>query len=700
MSFYDADELLPWWLLRQTDPASPDVLIGDAALVSSTNRSWTMLGTVGEADPAVIDPRGLLSVRPDSWSLDWWIGADDRWHLPSRAAGVRQRVIDGTPVVETTVRIPGGELTHRAWAVAAGDGVPVGGAIAVELHNASPVPVAIALAIRPFGPDGRTSVSHIEVAGLTARVDGHPALLLPKAPSRVAFGSATVGDAIAAVESGAASSTWPDEGVHCAEGRASAALLFPLPHTATLRVLVPLAPPHRGRRRHAPVAPEGTPVAAPDFERVVAGWQVQTRRSPRIELPENRVEEALATARRFALVHAAGDDAHSWSDGLLGAFDSCALISALDQHGLHAEAARLLMGLDDRIDINGRFEDEPHRLDSGAAWLCAVASHVALADDAVMARSLIGDIAKVAHRVHRDAGAHLAGRRTRSVVGPSWASTPDALVAHELIWAVGGLRAAVSLLRLADQPAAAEEVAAHLAELEPAVGTLLHGTISTSKLLAAVAALVESGAGDATLLDAHRDRIAELLQPAVWQDTTGFSPRLTASLAIALARVGDARCLDALRWFLEVGAPTWAWPEFVHPRTQRGSAGDGHAAVSTAAFLRLVRALVVDDSGDRLELLPIVAESWLGQGLEVHDLPTRAGRSSVAVRWHGARPALLWDVVTPVETVALASAPFGLGCPGLDPDWHREDRRGEGLLAAPEAGTVDGPGPAEGDSFA
>ena len=215
---------------------------------STTHRNWALLGTVGGAERAVIDPRGAVTPWPDGWSLDWWVGADDTWHLPSRAVGVRQRLVDDSPVIETVIRIPGGELVHRAWAVAAGEGVPDGGAVVVELENASPVPVAVALAVRPFNPLGRSPVTAITLDGTLVSVDGRPAMILPKQPSRVAVGSAAV-DAVVPTVGGDAVSTWPESGARCSSGRASAAFLFPLPHTATVRVLLPLVAARPGARR-------------------------------------------------------------------------------------------------------------------------------------------------------------------------------------------------------------------------------------------------------------------------------------------------------------------------------------------------------------------------------------------------------------------------------------------------------------------
>src|SRR6187551_587140 len=112
------DWLGPYWFERQTDPESADFVPG-AADHNVTHRSWTTIGTLTDASRATVDPRGLVTPG-GSWSLDWWVGAEDRWHLPSRETAVRQRLVDGAPVVETSMRVPGGDIAHRAYAARAG----------------------------------------------------------------------------------------------------------------------------------------------------------------------------------------------------------------------------------------------------------------------------------------------------------------------------------------------------------------------------------------------------------------------------------------------------------------------------------------------------------------------------------------------------------------------------------------------------
>jgi hypothetical protein len=80
-------------------------------------------------------------------------------------------------------------------------------------------------------------------------------------------------------------------------------------------------------------------------------------------------------------------------------------------------------------------------------------------------------------------------------------------------------------------------------------------------------------------------------------------------------------------------------------------------------------------SGRDVELLAALPATWFGQPVEAHDVPVGRDRVGFALRWHGARPALLWE----------CSAPRRLLCPRLDPSWATAQARGEALLAPPAA---------------
>ncbi len=74
-------------------------------------------------------------------TLQWFVAAEDRWHVPASEPAVRQRRIDGTPVVETRVRVPEGDAVQRVWSVP-----DAGGLTVIEVENASALPFAVAFA--------------------------------------------------------------------------------------------------------------------------------------------------------------------------------------------------------------------------------------------------------------------------------------------------------------------------------------------------------------------------------------------------------------------------------------------------------------------------------------------------------------------------------------------------------------------------
>jgi hypothetical protein len=149
-------------------------------------------------------------------------------------------------------------------------------------------------------------------------------------------------------------------------------------------------------------------------------------------------------------------------------------------------------------------------------------------------------------------------------------------------------------------------------------------------------------------------------------------------LAFVELAAGDRRALDRLAWLLEAASPTWTWPEAVHPRLPGGCMGDGQHGWAAAEFLNFVRAMLVREVDGGLALCSMLPDGWEGQPVEVHDAPTHAGLLSFAVRWHGDRPALLWELV-PHER--QSGRPSRLTAPGLDPSWSTVEPKGDALLA-------------------
>ncbi len=365
------------------------------------------LGTLAGGAGAVVDGRGLLTPGGEhgAWSLDWWVAAEDRWHLPAREPGTRQSLLDASPVVETRLRIPGGDAVHRCYAYLAPDGSE---RLTVEVANESGAPVAVAMAVRPFGPTGTGSLDHVALGDgeQVVRVDGHPVVVLPRRPAGAAWSTGDGADIVAAVTGGSAPRLDPAPDRPDPTGQATAAFVFPLPHRQSLRFVL-AAPGTRPDRAAA--------VAVPSAEQVARGWAVQAGRGARVELPEPAMAQSVAVARRRLLLW--GADA--------------ALAPSFDSLGLHDEVEEALAALVDPGTASGSSPPP-------APYLLALATHARLTGRAELVAASEISIIAAADRLARS----VRGRGRRP--GPE----PDA---------TAGLDAAALLFEILDDRRAAAD---------------------------------------------------------------------------------------------------------------------------------------------------------------------------------------------------------------------------------------------------
>jgi len=772
-----------WWAERQLDPGSaayapePSEVrywsgsehVTDSVLSNTLGRSWTTIGLPETLDRANVDPRGL--VVWSRWSLDWWVRAGEEWVFPSRAASVRQRLVDGMPVVETILRVGGGDVVHRVAAARgasvriddaerhvrrrrgrqpSGDGASaVPEVFVVEIANRTPAPVAVALAARPYhlgafghadgeiwGWSDAWGIGEISVVGRVMAIDdglshavGRAAVILDRVPGDVVVGSHGTDGATGLVEAdghvamghpsatpvsigGGAPSADPARAsqvdrdpvaVMCPKRLANAAAIFPLVAGATLRAVVV----GRGSAiawDDAGSAALGGAVldAVPGVERVANGWRQRVEAGCRLELPGGRLAEAALGARASQLLSTAPfDDGPGIvgpmlasaldADGQLPGDDLVQLL-ALIESGLPAQVRDLLLRQAQAQHSSGESSSMGASVTGTSLVL---AEHLlSLHPDPAFAEA-IGEFAASSAR-------WLLTRRADQREQP-WTIREGLRAGHRLLLRLGARRAADALRREAmslpealcvDVKGAPESPSSY----RDAMGRVPWET-SWDEAPAAPSQRWEWLSQDTGLWIHAAVPWAPPL-PFVGSELVDSTPRnfvedtaascghdivATALLAFAEARPAPRRAFERLDALVSVASPTLSWPTFMHPDLHTGTNGTGHDLVVGGMFVRALLRLLVDvpDSGvasRRPAALRLAAHwpaVWLGQPVEVHDVPTRIGPVSWAVRWHGERPALLWDVV-PHDPDGEAPT---VTAPGLDPAFAASGWRGESLLA-------------------
>ena len=674
------DWLWPFWAERQFDPEAPSfVPRGDQpSVVNVTHRNWTLVGNLASPHRAAVDPRGLVTPWADGWSLDWWVGAGDRWHLPSREAAVRQSLAGPGPVVETSMRIPGGDAVQRIYALPASAAAGAGELVVVEVENRSPVPVAVALAVRPYNPRGLSAISRIDLQGVTVAVDGRPALLLPRSPAGVAGATLEAGDCVHRVIAGEAGPGALH--VEDPDGLAQAAVVYPVPHRAVLRVGLPLAPERQtGRRGAAPRRPADQPEADgagwPGPDDVARGWEARLRRGLRLDLPDPRLRAVVDANRAYLLLFHTGEaiTPAPWAGGAVPFREAAVMVATLDRFGFHTEAAEVLRARPWRSP--GRDSGLLRMWEGYAAALWAIAEHHRLTGDT----ALIGELLPAV----REGIRFLAGHHTVAE-----------LPYEPAFWCVRALIDAAWLLGLAGDGGAADEARTAAAQLRDAVTASLErvaarlgrpampeapsrgldaGMVGSLSACVPLGLLPPDDPWVTGTLDEVRARfcLGEVFFDAV--SRTGLNPARTLQIAACEVEAGDRRAWSRFRRILDGATATFTWPEAVHPRLGGGCAGDGHHGGAAVGVLGLVRQVAVRETPTGgLALATIFPPEWAGKPLEVHDAPTHHGRISYALRWHGDRPALLWQ---------CERSGVPLTVPGLDPSFATTEQSGEALLA-------------------
>lgn len=98
------------------------------------------IGVRGGRWRGVVDDAGAVTPLDGSPRLFWAVAAEDRWYRPEAEPSRRHRWYGGTPVAETRLRVPGGDVVSRVYCTA-----DLGGLTVIEFENESSLPVAVAV---------------------------------------------------------------------------------------------------------------------------------------------------------------------------------------------------------------------------------------------------------------------------------------------------------------------------------------------------------------------------------------------------------------------------------------------------------------------------------------------------------------------------------------------------------------------------
>ncbi len=653
----------PYWVERQIDPDSPAFLPTGTNVIKNnlTARNWTALGVNGSQHEAMIDPVGMVTLRPYGWSFFPYVRAEGADFLPPRLRGVRQELLEGTlPYIRTIYPGPLGlEWTSESLAVKHGDQEWL--VCTHRLRNLSDHPrtVTFGIAIRPYNPLMFSPIEEIVHDGNFFRVNGRNALHLPQPPERVTLSNRWQGDSL----------VHPDRGL---ESRKLVSKSGVLSAVAEYGLVLPAG----GQKEIVSVGilsrgGKSKP-ALPSFKEI--GFARDNER--------NRLRAAEKNGLRIKVPHAGLNAAFRAVKGRLNVFDdgdrfspgsflyhghwfrdSAFIALAFDQMGMRGRVAGKMEGSLKRQESNGFFRSQNGEWDSNGQALWSLIGHVQRGGDPTLLTRAWPALVRGARWIDK------MRRKGRTTHSPHYGLLPAGFSAEHFgpndhyywdnFWSLAGLEKLLWAARFLDKATEASWLETLMAEYRSetetsiqeafrraggealpcspyrgidsaAVGNLV--AISPLGIVNPHAAWVE-----ATLefLVGNNLRDGLFLQKIIH---TGLNPYLSAQLARALMHRQDPRAFDILEALLRHGGPTLAWPEAIHPRTGGGCMGDGDHGWAAAEFLNLIRDMLVREDQGRageksLLLLSGAPASWFYPGavIRASGAPTLHGEVSFRV---------------------------------------------------------------------
>lgn len=640
---HNLDWVWPYWVERQFNPSDKSFIPRAFSFshINLTHRNWTAVGVPDVAVYPIVDPRGLVTPLYDGWSLDFWIITDGgKKLLPSKLEDEKvEQQLQLDPTLAVTTR-----CTHAGMKLSSTTRVLFDPRqaveMAVDLQAVSDEDGWLAVAVRPYNPEGVQFIDRIELmeSNQALRVNREATVSFERIPQTLRMAHYAEGDVYLDIR-GSTTQTQ----VSCDVGMATAAALFRLVAGVPQQLGVAVS-----LERDLKEIPEA----------VLPGQSWETALAPNSRLRVNDVNIQFlydAAVRTLLLLSADELVPGPYTYRRFWFRDACLMLHPLLVMGQVERAERILAGFPARQTIGGYFLSQEGEWDSNGQvlWIAARFSE------------LTGrPMGKELEQALRDGVRWLGRKRVRNhPVAGTDGLLPAGFSAEHLgpndyyywddYWAWAGLKAIAEHWARTDATAESENAAALAAEyaasIEASIATI-PATRARGGIPAAPGRRMDAGAigsmvadyplqlyppGEFRMMKTANYLIENCFsQGGFFQEMihSGVNAYLTLDLAQTLLRAGDPRFAGLIRNVAGLASPTGQWPEAIHPQTLGGCMGDGQHGWAAAEWIMMIRNCFVREEAGGLVIGSGILPEWLEGSGELSFGPTLTAWGSVRVK--------------------------------------------------------------------
>jgi len=642
---HNMDWVWPHWVERQFDPHD-DAFIPRAfsiTHVNLTHRNWTGVGQPGHVPTPVVDPRGLIMPRWDSWSVDAWIVKEDGEHmLPSRHGEVDQSLQFGEDLhLSTRATYMGFSIESRVDMVYEKQNLEC----RIEYTALSSEDAWLAVSLRPYNPEGVSFINSITVdrQNNTWLINEKDRLTFDTEADEIMLSDYATDDVFSTLRANKRITLTNEHSIECRVGMATGASLFKL---------------QAGKERKVTVQ---TPLCANNSritdtqERFNLSWKQAFENVTQIKTPDQKFNYLFNTSI-YTLILLSPSDAYP------GPFtykrfwfrDAVFIMHSLLVLGLKEKVEKMLDSFPERQTSQGYFLSQEGEWDSNGQVLWMYRQYSLLANEPVKAKWL--------NSIKKGAEWIINKREDRNSSALHEGLLPAGFSAEHLglndyyywddFWAVAGLKCASKIFEESEEQSLALRYLSEAESLSQAIENSLERAGSRRSLSGIPASpyrRMDSGAIGSIiagyplkLWEAKDSRLLGTLnflmdncfvKGAFFQDMihSGINPYLSLHIAQILLRADDSRYFDIFSVVADMASPTGQWPEAIHPRTGGGCMGDGHHSWASAEWILMQRNSFVREEDSALILASGLPLKWTDSGETMSLGPTLTSFGSISV---------------------------------------------------------------------
>ncbi len=704
----------PYWVERQLNPECPEFIPTGVNLLTNnlTFRNWTALCIPNNRLEAMLDPVGMLTLEPFSWSVMPYLIIDEQYYIPSRMniADVQQSVsTDQSPEIHTAYKT----TEEIDWSLSC-KAIELNGQQVLQqkytLHNNSNTyqSLVFGISLRPYNALTIGHIHKISCKKNLWKINHHSAMYMLKKPDILVASNRLLGDP---VFSELHQTSLSEERIKkvklksesgIATGIAAYYVFLKPFESIEFQFLLSDSQSSvlKELKKRKQELPEILLQAEQNFQQY---WTGNKQAGLTLSMPDTRLQEAFYSVKNHLSVF---DDVEQFTPGSFfyhtGWFrDSAFLSLSFDQMGFFNTVKKKFPTYLKQQTRKGCFKSQDGEWDSTGQALFTIISHIRRTGDKALLEQYYPCLIKGVKWIANTRLTHIDPDSPHYGLLPSGLSAehfgPNDHYYWDNFWSLAGIKQVLwctqILKRAKDRHWIQRLYEDYFDCLEQSVSRtgqrIQEQALPCSPYrwmdTAAIGNLAAISPMDIIQTDApwlkptleylwhHNVKDGLFFQHIIH---SGYNIYLSIQMARIFLLLGDPRWQIIFKAVTDAASPTWTWPEAIHPISRGGCMGDGDHGWAAAEFVSLIRTMFIYEQNQAIYLGSGLPDEWFNnklhknsQTIELNNASTLYATVSYLIEVTPRQVIFTWETK---YNILQEPVPVYINCPYLLKQCHTD----------------------------